>query len=77
MANLNIEISRLADSARAVAESLRLRAAAIDEVANGITLSNDPADAAKVVELVQSAFANSNVDLLLQQAIRAARAERE
>lgn len=75
MANLDVEIERLVGSTRSVADALRLKAAAIDEVAASIAESKDPAAAVQVIELVQSAIANSQIDRLLQQAIRAARAE--
>lgn len=75
MANLDVEIERLVSSTRSVADALRLKAAAIDDVAAKIAESKDPAAAAQVIELVQSAIANSQIDRLLQQAIRAARAE--
>ena len=77
MPNLDTEIVRLADTARSVAESLRLRAAAIENVADRILESKNPSDAIQVVELVQTTVANAKLDLLMAQSIRAARAEQD
>lgn len=77
MPNLDTEIVRLADTARSVAESLRLRAAAIENVADRILESKNPSDATHVVELVQATVANAKLDLLMAQVIRATRAEQK
>ncbi|HHP5493855.1 TPA: hypothetical protein ACSCYS_004262 [Aeromonas veronii] len=77
MANFDTELERLVETAQSIAASLRLKAAAIDEVAKKIAKSKDPSDAAHVVELVQATISNAKVDHLFQQAIRVARAERD
>lgn len=75
MAHFNVEVDRLVAEINSIATGLRLKAAAIDEVASRIAASRNPADASQVAELVQGAMANLGIDRLFQQAIRVARAE--
>lgn len=77
MAMFDREFERMVLEAKTVADSLRLRASSIDEIIKRMEESKDPAAAYQVIEQVQSAVANSHIDKLFQQAVRAVRAEQE
>lgn len=73
--NLNPEMQGLIEATRAAAEALRAMATEIDAVALRMAESRNPAAVGQVIELVQSAVVNSKADCLIQQAIKAVRAE--
>ena len=71
--HLDVEMQGLIDATRAAAEAFRARAAEIDEVAQQMAESRDPAAVGQVIELVQSTVVSSQTDSLLQRAIQAVR----
>ena len=72
---LNVEMQGLFDATRAAAEALRAKAAEIDDVAQLMAESRDPAAAGQVIELIHSAVADTKIDLFLKQVIKANKIE--